>query len=208
MAADKTTILSWLADLSAAIVTDPEDLADVSSRIAVAASLDAAAFATEALSLTRIVAESVSDSAGFDRWSIAQTVAAGDTRDAMSVLLSAALSIAGGRVDWPSRPQAGKARSRIVDSGDVALAVASNMGGDGADLYGWLSSLTDVASRLISDLAANAVPIVKVMTGLSMPSTVLAYQLYGDANRAEALVDISSSATPLVMPTLFDALAS
>jgi hypothetical protein len=208
MAADKTTILSWLADLSAAIVTDPEDLADVSSRITVAVSLDAAAFATEVLSLTRIIAESVSDSAGFDRWAIAQTIASGDTRDAMSILLSAALSIAGGRVDWPSRPQAGKARSRVVDAGDAGLAVASNMGGDGADLYGWLSSLTDVACRLISDLAANAVPIVKVATGLSMPSTVLAYQLYGDASRAEALVDISSSATPLVMPTLFDALAS
>jgi prophage DNA circulation protein len=208
MAADKTTILSWLADLSAAIVVDPEDLADVSSRIAVAVSLDAATFATEALSLTRIIAESVNDSAGFDRWSIAQTIAAGDTRDAMSVLLAAALSISGGRVDWPSRPQAGKARSRIVDAGDAALVVASSMGGDGADLYGWLSSLTEVASRLISDLAANAVPIVKVATGLSMPSTVLAYQLYGDANRAGALVDISSSATPLVMPALFDALAS
>jgi hypothetical protein len=208
MPANKTTVLSWLADLSAAIVTDPEDLGDVSSRIAAAVSLDAAAFATEALSLTRIIAESVNDSAGFDRWSIGPTIAAGDTRDAMSVLLSVALSIAGCRVDWPSRPQAGKARSRVAEAGDASLAVASNMGGDGADLYSWLSGLTDVACRLISDLAANAVPIVKVATGLSMPSTVLAYQLYGDANRAGSLVDISSSATPLVMPTLFDALAS
>ncbi|MBB3608674.1 hypothetical protein [Rhizobium sp. BK602] len=208
MAADKGTILSWLADLCAAIVTDDDDLADTAGRITDAADLGASDFAAEALDIMRVIAESVTDAAGFDRIVIPDTVAAGDTRDAMTVLVALGLAIGGCRVDWRARPQARKARSRIASAGSDGLAVASAMGGDGADLYSWLSSIIDVACRLISDIAANAVPIVKVQTGVSLPSTVLAYQLYGDAARAADLVDVAGSATPLVMPTLFDALAS
>ena len=208
MAADRDTILSWLANLCAAIITDADDLADTADRIVAAADLDALAFAAEVLDLMRIVAESVTDATGFDMIVIPDTILAGDTFDAMTVLVALGLSISGGRVDWRARPNARKARTRISTAGDAGLAVASAMGGDGADLYSWLSSVVEVACRLVSELAANAVPIVKVQTGLSLPSTVLAYQLYGDATRAADLVDVAGSATPLVMPTAFDALAS
>ncbi|NTI92285.1 hypothetical protein G6L78_01435 [Agrobacterium rhizogenes] len=208
MAADKDTILSWLADLSAAIVTDTDDLADVASRIAVAGSLSASAFAAESLDLMRVVAESVTDAPGFELISIPDTIGIGQTRDAMTILIALGLAVACGRVGWRARPQARKARARVASAGDDGLAVVSVMGGDGADLYSWLSSIVEVACRLISDIAANSVPIVKVQTGLSLPSTVLAYQLYGDADRAADLVDVAGSATPMVMPTIFDALAS
>jgi hypothetical protein len=208
MAADRDTILSWLADLSSAIITDADDLADTSGRIVAASDLDAGAFASEALDLMRVIAESVTDATGFDLIVIPDTVAAGETRNAMTVLVALGLSVSGGRVGWRARPRARKARSRIADAGDLGLAVVSTMGGDGADLYSWLSSVVEVACRLVSDIAANAVPIVKVQTNLSMPSTVLAYQLYGDATRAADLVEIAGSTTPLVMPISFDALAS
>lgn len=74
------------------------------------------------------------------------------------------------------------------------------------DLYGYLSRLVEVAVLIVSDQAANAVPIVRVETGISMPSTVLAYQLYGEADRAQGLVEIARSATPMLMPIAFDAL--
>lgn len=208
MAADKDTILSWLADLCAAIITDADDLSVTSDRIVAAADLDADAFAPEALDIMRVIAESITSATGFDMIIIPDTVSPGDAFDAMTVFVALGLSVAGGRVDWRSRPQARKARTRISTAGDAGLAVASAMGGDGADLYSWLSSVVEVACRLVSDIAANAVPIVRVQTGISLPSTVLAYQLYGDAARAVDLVDIAGSATPLVMPTAFDALAS
>lgn len=208
MAADKDTILSWLADLCAAIVTDKDDLADTPARIVAAADLDAIAFAPEVLDIMRVIAESVTDAPGFDMIVIPDTVSPGDTYDAMTVLMGFGLSISGGRVNWRSRPRARKARSRISSAGDAALAVVSAMGGDGADLYSWLSGIIEVACRLVSDLAANAVPIIRVQTGISLPSTVLAYQLYADASRAADLVDIAGSATPMVMPSAFDALAS
>ncbi|NLS02325.1 hypothetical protein HGP14_02935 [Rhizobium sp. P32RR-XVIII] len=207
MAADRGTILTWLADLSVAIVTDPDDLADMTARIAAAPDIDAGSFANEALSLMRVIAESVDELADFDR--LAQPVAAsGMTADAIAIMLGMGLAVAGCRPDWPSRPSARRARSRVSSAGETAVAAIDQLGGDGADLYAWLTSITAVACRLISDLAADAAPVIKVSTGVSLPSTVLAYQLYGDANRADGLVNIAGSATPLVMPTLFDALAS
>ncbi|KWV42133.1 hypothetical protein AS026_21225 [Rhizobium altiplani] len=207
MAADRATILSWLADLSAAIVTDADDLSDVSARIATAPDLEAAAFASEVLSLMRIIAESADEPDDFDKLAQGLSVA-GDTADAVSIMLGMGLAIAGSRIEWPSRPSARRVRSRVSVAGDTASSAIDKLGGDGADLYAWSTSVTAIACRLISDIAANAAPIIKVSTGVSMPSTVLAYQLYGDATRAAGLVDIANSATPLVMPTLFDALAS
>jgi prophage DNA circulation protein len=207
MAADRDTILSWLADLSAAIVIDSEDAADLTARIAVAPDLDAEAFANEALLMMRVIAESVDSPDDFDR--LAQTVSAtGATLDAISIMSGMALAVAGCRPAWPSRPAARRTRSRVAIAGDLAIDAVAQLGADGADLFAWLTSITAISCRIISDLAADAAPIVKASTGVSLPSTVLAYQLYGDANRAGGLVDISGSATPLVMPTLFDALAS
>ena len=207
MAADRQAVLSWLADLAATIVTDADDLADVTARIAAAPGLTAADFATEALALMRIVAESVTAPAEFDRISVPASVA-GETRSAVEIMVSMGLAIAGCRAEWPSRPMARGARSRVSAAGDAGSAAAATLGGDGADLYAWITSVTAISCRLISDIAADAAPVIKIETGISMPSTVLAYQLYGDAKRAGALVDLAGSATPMVMPTLFDALAS
>ena len=207
MPANRTAILRWIEDLSSGIVTDVEDVADISTRIAAAPDLSAGVFSLEALSLTRAVAESVDASSDFDLISAALQVDDA-TLPMMQILQAMALAIAGVRVDWPSRPSARRARSRISSAGDIALVAASALGAGGAETFAWLSSLIAVSSRLISDLAANAAPIVRVQTGVSLPSTVLAYQLYGDAARAEAMIDIAGAATPLVKPTHFDALAS
>lgn len=207
MAADRQTVLSWLADMAATIVTDVDDLSDISQRIAAAPALEAAAFAAEALALTRIIAESVTLPAEFDRIA-APASASGETLQAFSILVAMGAAIAGCRVEWPSRPAARRARTRVSAAGDAGAAAAGSLGGDGADLYAWLTAVTAVSCRLISDIAADAAPIIRVETGVSLPSTVLAYQLYGDATRAGAMVDLAGSATPMIMPTLFDALAS
>lgn len=207
MSADRQTILDWISDLSASIVADEEDLADITTRVVAAIELSADEFASEALDLMRVVAENASEPSHFDQLALLPVVT-GDTLSACSIMQALALSIAGGRIDWPSRPEARRVRSRVADTGDAGLSAASSLGGDGADLYAWLSSVVAISVRVISDIAANAAPIVKVSTGISLPSTVLAYQLYGDAARAQGMIEIAGAATPLVMPTTFDALAS
>lgn len=207
MSADRVFILTWLSDLASSIVTDDEDQKDIAGRITVAGDLGASEFSLEVMSLVRIVAENAEQPADFDKIG-AGVEATGQTLAAINVFMAMGLAISGGRIAWPSRPSARRARARISDAGDVALSVVSSLGANGASAYSWLSSLVSVSCRLVSDIAANAAPIVKVNTGISMPSTVLAYQLYGDAKRAADLVEISGSSTPLVMPTRFDALGS
>ncbi|HXV31721.1 MAG TPA: hypothetical protein VD840_15450 [Sinorhizobium sp.] len=207
MSADRSVIIGWLSDLAAELVTDALDRRDVDRRLDAAAGADAESFASEALALMRVVAESVDAPAGFDRIA-APAVADQETGDAVAILLALGLAVAGVKVDWPSRPSARAARSRIALSGDAGLSAASRMGGEGADLYAWLSSVVSASVRVVSEIAANAVPVVRVQTKISLPSTALAYQLYGDANRAQGLVEIAGSATPLLMPSAFDALAS
>lgn len=205
MAADKHAICDWLGSLAATLVTDALDANDLAARLDAAPSLTADDFAMESLSLMRMIAESVNSPSGFDILRIAQ-FATTETGNAATVLLAVGLAIAGGRAEWISRPQARAGRDRISSAGDAALAVVSIMGADGMDLYIWLSRLVSIAVRLVSDQAADAVPVVRVETGISLPSTFLAYQLYGDAGRAETLVEIAGVSTPMLMPSAFNAL--
>ena len=207
MSVDRDAVAVWISTLADTLVTDALDAEAIRNRLAAAPDLEAEAFAAEMLSLMRVIAESVSTPSGFD------TIKAGifedrATADFGAILLAVGLSIAGGRASWISRPQARAARSRISTAGDSALAIVSAMGGAAVDLYLWLSRLVEIAVRLVSQDAADAVPVVRVETGISMPSTVLAYQLYGDAARAERLVEIAGAATPMLMPVAFDALES
>lgn len=207
MAANRIVILAWLSGLVADLVGDELDRCAAEKRIGAAMDLDTDEFAAESLSLMRIAAESVTLPDDFDRLASPVTADA-DTADAVAILLTAGLAVAGVKIDWPSRPQARNARARIALAGDAGLAAASRMGAEGTDLYAWLSNIVAVSVRVVSEIAANAVPVVRVETKISLPSTVLAYQLYGDASRAQELLELAGSATPLLMPAAFDALAN
>ena len=204
MAADRAEILAWLAALAGAIVTDADDAADLAQRIDDAAGLVAVDFAGEIVAMTRVIAENVRSAAAFRTLAITGEFQDRDAGRAVTVLSAAGLALAVGRVDWPSRPLARYARTLLVDRAQEAYAVASALG---PEMLAWLSGLVAVAARLVSDRAANAAPLVLVETGIPLPSMVVAYQLYGDAKRAGALVDMAGAATPLLMPVAFEALA-
>lgn len=207
MSPDRTALCAWLSTLAVTLVTDALDAEELADRLAAAPDLGAEAFAAELLSLMKVIGESVYTPAGFD------TIKAGNfhdqaTSDVGAILLAVGLSIAGARAEWISRPQARSARSRISTAGDAGLAVVSAMGAGAVDLYVWLSRLIEISVRLVSQDAADAVPVVRVETGISQPSSVLAYQLYGDARRAARLVEIAGATAPMLMPISFDALES
>jgi hypothetical protein len=198
-------ILDWISARFGDIVTDSDDLDDAADRVAEAEALDAAAFAAEIVDLTRILGESVRTAAHYQALTLTPDFTEDTAEQAVSVLACIAMALGVGRVDWPSRPQARAARARLVTKAQAAYAVSGALG---ADLHSWLMDLVGLAVRLVSDIAANAAPVVRIEAGFSLPSTVAAYQLYGDANRASGLVDVAGAGTPLVMPTKFDALAS
>jgi hypothetical protein len=198
-------ILAWLSARASEIISDADDSVLVADRLAAADTLSGAAFAAEILDLARIIGESVRTEAQFKALAVFPDFDTATGRDGVTLLAAVAQALAIGRIDWLSRPRARMARSAFVDLAHQAYAVAAPLG---PDLYAWLGNLVSVAVRLVSDRAANATPMVTVESGISLPSTVLAYQLYGDANRAEGLVDISGASTPLIMPARFEALAS
>lgn len=207
MAADRGAIAAWLSGLAGMLVTDALDAVDLANRLSDAPALEGEAFAAEALSIMRIIAESVASPSAFDILAV-PSFADTDTSAAGMVLGAFGLCVAAPRVAWASRPQARAARGRIVSLGEAALDIVSRAGGAAVDLYRYLSRLIEIAVLIVSEQAANAVPIVRVETGVSLPSSVLAYQLYGDASRAQSLVDIARSATPMIMPVAFEALES
>lgn len=204
MAADRNAVLNWITAIAAEIVTDAEDAADIPARVAAASALDAIAFAGEAIDLVRIVAENVGEARGYAALTL-PAGAVGDTSDVLVLLVAIGQALAIGRVAWASRPAARNARARLGAIAEQAYAIAAKIS---ADLYAWLRGLVQVAIRLVSEIAANSTPMVRVNSPVSLASTALAFQLYGDANRAGQLVDIAGSATPMLMPTGFDALAS
>lgn len=197
-------ITTWLAARVAVVVEDGDDLVAVADRLAAASTLDAAAFAGEVLDLARVLGESVRSEKAF-RAVLETGEAEGDSADMIVLLSAVAAAVAIGRVGWASRPAARAARQALTTRAQAAYAVAKRFE---PALYAWLSGLVAVAVRLTSQIAADATPIVRVESGVSLPSTVLAYQMYGDAQRAGQLTEIAGSGTPMVMPVAFDALAS
>lgn len=207
MVAERGAVAAWLSSLAATLVIDTLDAQDLADRLAKAPKLEGDAFALEALSVMRVIAESVDAPAGFDAILLPAGLDSA-TMDAVNVLTAFGLAVAAPRVAWISRPQARAARGRIVSQAEAAFAIVSGRGAAAVDLFRYLSRIVEVAVLIVSEQAANAVPIVRVETGISLPSTVLAYHLYGDASRAQGLVDIARSTTPMLMPVAFDALES
>lgn len=204
---DIPSVAGWLTSAVSVLVTDDVDNAYLGQRLAASVKLDRYSFACEAMDIMRIVAESVVNPSGFDTLRLPEGSDQA-TLDALSILLAQGLCIAAPRVAWVTRPQARAARNRIRSVGETALAVVSAKGAVAVDLYQFVAQLVEVAVRIVSDQAADAVPVVRVETGVSLPSTVLAYRLYGRADRAGDVVDIARSGTPMLMPIAFDALES
>lgn len=207
MTASRSTVLGWIGELAAALVTDTIDREAIDDRIAAAPALDGPSFCEEALQLVRIVAENASAPADFSLFTAPADLDE-ETAQSFAILVVTGLSISGPRIDWPSRPAARDARSAIATATEAALSVASGLGADGAGLYAFVSDVSAVAIRIVSDIAANAVPMVRVETGISLPSSVVAHALYGDASRAGAVAEIAGSMTPMLMPSAFEALES
>jgi hypothetical protein len=182
-----------LLDLADRLVSDGEDLARVSG-------FAAAGTNAAALDLARLVGEASEP---------ASLVDAVSKLDPDGMVARYCLAVAGCfaavRADYPSRQDAIAARARLSD--EVA-AIYPLLGQAGADAVDFLVMLSGAAVRALSDIAASRAPLVRVETNVSLPSTVLAYDLYAAPERATELVQRNRSATPLIMPATLEAVAT
>ena len=119
--------------------------------------------------------------------------------------LLAGLAVAVLRASYAARQDATAARARFAG---LASSVVERVG----EVLGFAAgeALSDLAGETVTTLsrvAADRAPLVTVETGVSLPSVVLAWRLYGDAERSTELVGRNRVATAALMPVRFEAVA-
>ncbi|WP_066922655.1 hypothetical protein [Methylobacterium sp. CCH5-D2] len=113
--------------------------------------------------------------------------------------------LAEARTGFSDQRGASEARGRI----DQAYEAAAERVGQrlGQVVLGVLSTVARECTRHLVEQAVTLQPIVRVDLQRSVPSTALAFALYGDPARAPELVSRNRCGTPLFMPTTLEAVA-
>ncbi len=193
--------MDWLSDLVARFVVGADDVA-LARRDLMALGSGGETAARGFLEVCRLVGESATDRAGLV--TALDDLVSGDVLARIGGLVIDCFAVV--RTDYPARPDAQAARARIAARADLVLEDAG--GAFGAGVHQFLQRLAGEAIMQVSAIAANRAPLVRVETGVSLPSSVMAWDLYGDPTRGEELVSRNRSGTPLLMPTRLEALAS
>ncbi|WP_299864383.1 hypothetical protein [uncultured Hoeflea sp.] len=195
------TPAEWIV-ANASLVTNPDDSALLTAYATTAAGSGVKA-AAAAIRAAIVIGESVRDSAEAERL-IASAVTAKDANQAATlVIASVAASLGAPRADWRNARAAQAARTALSELLDLAYAECGAR--FGADALRAVSEIGGASIRALSELSATLVPIVRVETGISQPSALLAWDLYADPNRAGDMVATAGSVTPMLMPIAFDA---
>jgi prophage DNA circulation protein len=126
------------------------------------------------------------------------------TGTAMASLIGSAAAMVTAGADYAARQDAVAARSSLADMADTAREAVATLGYAAAEWYG---GLIGAALDAMSRDAANLKPLVRVETGLSLPSSLVAWKLYGDPARAGELVARNKVATACFMPAALTAVA-
>lgn len=192
--------MTWLADLIDAGISDPAD-ATVARKMALQIEMGGQEGARAFLETCRRIGEGVDDPLGIvatlDRLELSDAI---DLMGALVIRCFAAV-----RVDYDSRQAAQRGRRRLAAQADASYELLASE--FGADALSWIVRLVGESILQISAIAATKAPIVRVETGLSLPSSLLAWDLYGDPERGRELVLRNRVGAPLVMPTAFEALS-
>lgn len=194
-------IRDFLAALSADLLPDGDDRQAADALIAAIPS-GGETGCIAALRLARLIGEAAEPTAVLEAADRMMPEASDAVTVAVRLLIACFATV---RADYPARQDAAAARSRLGARADASYPVLSNAGAETLD---WLVRLVGEAVSHLSAVAASRVPLVRVETGISLPSTLAAYDLYGDATRAGEIVARNRSATPMIMPSAFEAAAS
>lgn len=148
----------------------------------------------------RLIGIAGTPSAAFDR---AMTPPDGEAISLSSALVMASFALV--RITFDARNDAVQARSRLADLADRTYAAID---ADAPRALDFCMAMAGTALDHVSAETATLAPVLHVETGMRLPSSLLAFDLYGDAARGEELVGRNGHHAPLLMPTDFEALAS
>jgi prophage DNA circulation protein len=113
----------------------------------------------------------------------------------VKVAALAAAARAAARVDWPSHQRAEQRRTRLLEWIEEAQVET-----DDPDLYTQLQGLRARLAEAVPPPDQRLPSIDTITLAATMPSLVLAHQLYGDAGRADDLVTRNNVRHPGFIP--------
>lgn len=109
------------------------------------------------------------------------------------------------RLDYPARQEAEAMRAAISGAAEPAYAACGEAYGHA--VLDWLVLMTAATVTALSAIAASRAPLVRVETGLSLPSALVAWDLYGDPGRGAEIAARNRCGTPMLLPAVLEALA-
>lgn len=191
--------MDWLADLVDRFLTDADDLARA-RRLLLAMAPGGTDGATAYLNACRLLGEAAADSGG-----LIAALDDGGGRPADRVGQIVIACFASVRAEYVARPDAQAARAALAARAERDTDAIGNAFGH--EVHGWVTALIGTAIEQISAIAASRAPLVRVETGLSLPASFIAWDLYGDPNRDGELVERNRTGTAMVMPVILEAVA-
>ncbi|MCA0275873.1 MAG: hypothetical protein LCH86_07715 [Proteobacteria bacterium] len=187
----------WILDLAARLLTEADDVAQARS-LGLAMAHPREAGASAYLSLCRLVGEAAEPAAA---------IAALDSTEADAGIRVGALIVHGFaavRGGYRSQSDARAARDALSARAEASYPLIGEA--LGAAALDFAVRIVGEAVVQISRLPASMVPVVRVETAISLPSSLIAYDLYGEPARGGEIVARNKSATPMLMPVLIEAL--
>ena len=190
--------LDYLNGLAAELLSEPDDLATAET-LSASAAFSGVAGMEAILGLARLIGEAADTDLAVSTVDRLLPADADVTTACCRLIVSCFVLI---RSDFTVRQDAAAARARLSAITDSVYPRV-----DTAELLDWLVRLTGTTAMHLSAVAATREPLVRIETKLSLPSTLAAFDLYGDANRAGEIVVRNRMATPMIMPAIFEARA-
>jgi len=124
----------------------------------------------------------------------------------LEAALLAEAAVAYASIEYADRQQAQAAIQELAATAEPALERIAEHTNE--EVWRAASDAVQHAIEHLSRTSLDLKPVVLVESMRSFPSTVLAWRLYGDPERAEELVSRNGVTTSLFMPTSLEALAS
>lgn len=195
----------WLGAIGARRCDQADDLTLIARALAKVQPGSGAAAAGAMLDAARIIGEGGAPAGVLDDTETPLETGEAVLDGFLRVLVVTMAAYAFVRSDYPSSQDAAVAREQLL----ARAALAYDLAGPGLSdaVFGYLTALVGEAALQLSRTAADRAPLVRVETGLSLPSTLVAWQLYRDPSRAAEIVARNKAATPALMPTAFEAIA-
>lgn len=190
-------LVDALAFVASELLSDADDLAEAETLETTARGPNG----MEALlRLSRLIGEAGEP---FETLDAARNLSTADAPSAVAALVI--VCFASVRADFPSRQDASAARAAVSALAETTYGLIDDAA---ADVLYWSVGMVGATVRHLSSVAASRVPLVRVETGISLPSSLLAFDLYGDPARGAEIVARNRAATPMLMPAAIETLGA